>query len=200
MLIDGQGQYADRDKVLNLQATGHIEQASYENGIGYTRMNATPAYRVVNENVKRCVREIYFLNHAYFVIVDHVDLEKEGQVSWLLHAKHKMVLDNQSFRINGEKADMQGRFVYVSSGEMQLTQDDRFLDVDPSEIEGLSKEWHLTATTPKAASHRIVTLLVPMKRDDARYVSYFMDDQDHGVHVYFTDQGITQRVVVPKAY
>lgn len=83
---------------------------------------------------------------------------------------------------------------------MELTQHDQFLDVDKSEIEGLSGEWHFSATTRKAASHRIVTLLVPMKRDDVRFVSYFMDDQDHGVHVYFTDQGITQRVVVPKAY
>jgi len=64
----------------------------------------------------------------------------------------------------------------------------------------LSKEWHLTASTREARSHRIATLLVPIRHNESRYVSFFMDDQDHGVHIYFTDQGITRKVEVPKAY
>lgn len=85
---------------------------------------------------------------------------------------------------------MEGRFVYSSSGDMALSQNDQFTDVDPKEWEGLPGHWHLTASTQEAISHRIVTLLIPQKSGSRDYVSYFMDDQDHGVHVYFTNQGL----------
>lgn len=200
LLIDGLGQYGGRDKVLNLQATGRIEDSWYRDGIGYSRSDATEAYRVNVPYVQRCMREIYFLNRTYFVIVDYVDLEQPGRVTWLMHAMHKLELGRQMFKLRGERADLLGQYVYCSSGELTLSQDDRFTDVDPAEVEGLPGEWHLSAHTPIARSHRLVTLLVPMKKGENKYVSHFMDDQDHGVHLYFTDEGKTQRVEVQKAY
>ncbi|MNG30696.1 hypothetical protein D3C84_1163600 [compost metagenome] len=95
---------------------------------------------------------------------------------------------------------MDGRFVYSSSGEMSLSQHQSFTDVDPSEIEGLPPQWHLKATTKSARNHRIATLLVPIKHGEPKYVSYFMDDQGFDVHIYFTEDGVTHRVEVPKAY
>jgi hypothetical protein len=95
---------------------------------------------------------------------------------------------------------MDGRFVYCSSGELELTQHQGFTDVDPAEIEGLPLHWHLKATTKPARSHRIATLLVPIKHGEPKYVSYFMDDQGFDTHIYFTEDGVTQRVEVPKAY
>jgi hypothetical protein len=200
LLIDGQGQYAGLDKSLNLQAAGRVEEASFRGGIGYVRMDATEAYRVNIPYVKRCVREIYFVHSTYVVIVDAVDLEQPGQISWLMHTWNKMRLGRQRFRAAGEKAEMLGEFVYCSSGDLTLTQHDQFTDVDPEEFAGLPAQWHLEARTPKALGHRIVTLLVPMKKGEERFVSHFVDDQDHGVHIYFTDQGRTTRISVDKAY
>ncbi|MNI07784.1 hypothetical protein D3C73_607990 [compost metagenome] len=111
-----------------------------------------------------------------------------------------MTLKGQSFTVNGTKATMEGRFIYSSSGELTLTQSDEFADVEPSEIEGLPRHWHLSATTKQASSHRIAALLVPSKKGAPQYVSCFMDDQDHGIHLYFTDQGVTRKVEIPKAY
>ncbi|MNR41347.1 hypothetical protein D3C85_1597260 [compost metagenome] len=95
---------------------------------------------------------------------------------------------------------MDGRFVYCSSGELELSQHQSFTDIDQSEIEGLPPHYHLKATTQSACSHRIATLLVPIKHGEPKYVSYFMDDQGFDVHIYFTEDGITNRIEVPKAY
>lgn len=67
-------------------------------------------------------------------------------------------------------------------------------------MDGLDLHWQLQARTQSASRHRIAALLVPMRALESRYVPYFMDDQDHGVHLYFTDNGVTRKVDVPKAY
>ncbi|QJD83864.1 DUF4962 domain-containing protein [Cohnella herbarum] len=201
LLIDGQGQYAGTDKVKCKEASGCVEEASSRPGLAYVRMDATPAYRENAPQLKRYVREIHWLDDSYAVIVDSVDLDRPGRVAWLMHALDKMRLKGQSFRVVGAKAEMEGRFVYCSSGDLELSQHDRFTDVEPSEVEGLASHWHLSAETGLATSHRIVTLLVPMKKDANQYVSYFIDDQDHGIHLYFTDaNGSTRMVAVSKAY
>ncbi|OBZ13172.1 DUF4962 domain-containing protein [Bacillus sp. FJAT-26390] len=204
LLIDGTGQYAGNNKVECMEASGNIEEAYYSEaggGFGYTRMDATAAYKVNVPYLKRYMREIYFFNQSYVVIVDYVDLTQPAKLDWLMHTLNEMQLSGQTFRARGKAADMDGRFVYCSSGKMTLSQHDQFTDVDPSELEGLENQWHLSAGTNAAASHRIVTLLVPMKKGEEKYVSYFLDDQDHGVHIYFTNEdGITQKIEVSKAY
>ncbi|AJY75802.1 DUF4962 domain-containing protein [Paenibacillus beijingensis] len=201
ILVDGQGQYAGKDKVLCKEACGVVEEAYYRPGFGYARLNAKAAYKKNVPYLSRYIREIYFFNRTYAVIVDYVDLAQPGTVEWLFHTLYQMTLKGQSFRVNGVKAELEGRFVYNSSGDLALSQHDRFTDVDPAETEGLASQWHLHAATKPAASHRLVSLLVPMKKGERKYVSYFLDDQDHGVHIYFTnEQGITQKVEVQKAY
>jgi hypothetical protein len=200
ILIDGQGQYAGTDKVKNMAACGSVISTESREGFACTRMDATDAYRETVPYMKRYVREIYFMDNSYAVIVDLVDLAKPGRMDWLFHTLHPMTLKGQAFTVNGVKAQMEGRFVYSSSGDLSLSQHDRFTEVDPAEIEGLPNHWHLTAAAGEATSHRLVTLLVPRRSGESRYVSYFMDDQDHGVHLYFTDQGITRKIEVAKAY
>jgi hypothetical protein len=129
-----------------------------------------------------------------------VDLAQPGKVDWLFHTLYPMTLKGQTFLVNGVKAQMEGRFVYSSSGDLALTQDSGFAGADPAEWEGQPAHWHLTASTREAASHRIVTLLTPRKAGLQDYVSYFMDDQGHGVHLYFTYQGVSRRVEVAKPY
>lgn len=200
ILIDGKGQYAGTDKVLNMAARGNIETAEWRGDHGFVRADATAAYRENVPYLKRYVRETYFFNRSYFVIVDYVDLEQPGRIDWLFQTLREMKLKGQSFHVSGAKAELEGRFVYSSSGDLALTQAEGFADAEPSEIEGLPLHWHLQATTREARSHRLATLLVPMKKGESKYVSYFMDDQDHGVHLYFTDRGITKKVEVGKAY
>lgn len=67
-------------------------------------------------------------------------------------------------------------------------------------MEGLPAHWHLSAETPPAKSHRIAVLLVPMKKTEPKLVNFFLDDQDHGVHLYVTEHGVTKRIEILKAY
>jgi hypothetical protein len=194
LLIDGEGQYAGQDKLLCIEAQGQIESVENRDGIQYARAAATAAYHHTVPALKQYTREVYFMDGAYFVIVDQVVLHEAKTVQWLLHALHPFTLHDQRFSVAGERASLEGRFVYCSSGALMLTQDDRFTEVDASEIEGLPAQYHLTATTPPALQHRIVTLLLPLRAGEQRYVSTFIDDQGHGVRVYFVHEGVTRSV------
>jgi hypothetical protein len=200
ILIDGHGQYAGTNKILNMAASGTVEAVEMHKGYTYSRCDATAAYQEHAPYLQRYTRELYFFNESYMVVVDQIDLSQPGRVDWLFHTLYEMELHGQTFKLNGRKANMDGRFIYCSSGDLQLSQHNEFTGVDEAEIEGLAREWHLTATTREARSHRIVTLLVPLRKNEPKYVSYFMDDQDHGVHIYLTEEGITHRVKVSKAY
>ncbi|WP_020619087.1 DUF4962 domain-containing protein [Paenibacillus daejeonensis] len=201
LLIDGQGQYAGTNKALCMAAAGQVIEAGMRGANGYCRSDATAAYQEQVPYLKRYMREIYFVRQSYFVIIDSVDLDQPGRVDWLLQTLRPLELSGQTFRLQGERAELDGRFVYCSSGELALSQHEGFQGVAPEELDGLDRHWHLRAVTSQRRSHRIATLLVPMKRDQKRYVSYFMDDQDHGVHLYFTDElGVTEHIEVPKVY
>ncbi|BFH59690.1 DUF4962 domain-containing protein [Paenibacillus azoreducens] len=201
ILIDGRGQFADMNKALNIAAKGEVEDAFHLRDYSYVRMNPTQAYLEHVPYLKQYKREIYFVQNAYFVIVDSVDLEQPARIQWLFHTLYEMELRGQSFHVHGRKADMEGRFVFSSAGDLALTQSDEFTGVDPAEIEGLERHWHLRAETPAAASHRIATLLVPKRHSErGKYVSYFMDDQGFSYNLYFTDNGRTQKIEISKAF
>jgi hypothetical protein len=197
ILIDGQGQYAGGDKFLNIQATGEIRKVEDVVGVRYICGDATEAYRHTVPYVQRVQREIYFVCGSYFVIIDSVDLAQAGRVDWLLHSLYPIQLDHQTAQITGKHADLKVRMIYSSAGALTLTTTDRFEGVADAEYESLPRHHHLTATTPPATKHRIVTLLEPRRKDDPRYVSHFMDDQGYGVILYFMADGHTQRIAVP---
>lgn len=201
ILIDGKGQYAGDNKALCMEASGKVLKAESGKDYGYCRSDATAAYLEHVPYLNRYEREIYFFNGSYVVIVDYVDLSRPASVDWLMHTLYPMEVSEQAFRVNGLKADMDVRFVYSSSGLLSLRQHHDFKDVAADELVGLDDQWHMHASTRESASHRLVSLLVPMKKGESKYVSYFLDDQDHGVHVYFTnEEGKTQKIEVEKAY
>lgn len=200
LLIDGKGQYAGTNKVMQKAAQGQVEEVRDEEDYSYVRMNATAAYAIHVPYLKRIVREVYLVQDECIVIVDQVDLEQEAEVQWLFHTPYKMEINGQKFRTNGKLADMTGQFLYCSAGPLHLSQTDEYTGVDPKEIDGLEREWHLTACTKKAKQHRIVSLLVPFPKGQEKQISSFIDDQDHGLHVYVTHRGKTVRIEVPKAY
>lgn len=187
ILINGKGQYAEKDKAKALAATGKIVAAEERDDHIYICGDATPAYQSLSPEVTRAAREIYFVRNSYFVIVDKVDASEPVTVEWLLHANNPFELGKSSFRNTGERAGFYGQVVWSESGKPEITQKTEFTDVDPADYEGLPVSTCLTAKYPAATRHRIATLLVPYKLDAPKRVFNFMDDQGYDADLYFTD-------------
>jgi len=187
LLIDGRGQYADKDKQLAMRATGRIvEAAEYDDHL-YVCADATDAYACVNDTVERVQRELYLIHKQYIVIVDTVDLKSPAGVDWLLHTMNPMELSSKSFRYHGERAGFYGQFIWSEGGTPEIKQIEGFPEVDTSEVEGLHLHSHLQASFKPATRHRIAALIVPYPKDQPRRIFHFVDDQGYDCDLYFTD-------------
>ncbi|MEM5585583.1 DUF4962 domain-containing protein [Roseibium sp. AS2] len=201
ILIDGQGQYAGKDKAKAIRSAGRIVDAEDRGDHIFIRGDATAAYRTLNDDVTSVLRDVYFVNGAYFVIVDSIDARSPVAIDWLLHANAPMTLGDATFRYTGEKAGFYGQFLWSEAGSPQLGQETGFPGVDPAEFEGLPVSTCLKATFPKAVRHRVATLLVPYPLSAPRRVFSFLDDQGYDCDLYFTDSDDrTFKVVVPKTF
>ena len=199
ILINGKGQYADKDKAKAMAATGKILAAEQHEDHVYIKGDATAAYQSLSPEVTLAEREIYFVRGSYFVIVDKVDAETPVTVDWLLHANQPYDLGKTTFRNTGERAGFYGQVVWSEAGKPELTQETGFPGVDPSEYEGLPVSTCLHAQYPAATRHRIATVLVPYTLDDPQRIFHFMDDQGYDADLYFTDTDEnTFRVVMKK--
>lgn len=199
ILINGKGQYAGRDKSLQMQSTGKIITAEERDDHIYIKGDATNAYKLLSPEVKSVEREVYFVGDSYFVFVDSIDASEPVDIDWRLHANNAYDLGAASFRNTGEKAGFYGQVVWSEGGAPQLSQETAFAGVDMSEIDGLPVSTVLTAKFPKSNRHRIVTLLVPYPKDDPRRIFHFMDDQGYDADLYFTDADEnTFKIVVKK--
>ena len=187
ILINGKGQYADSDKARAMRATGQILTAEEREDHIYIKGDATEAYRSLSPEVTRAEREVYFVRDSYFVFVDSVDATEPVSVDWLLHANAPYELGNSSFRYVGKTAGFYGQFLWSEAGAPVMAQETGFPGIDPKEIEGLPESTCLHARFPKAARHRIVTLLVPYPIEEPRRVFHFLDDQGYDCNLYFTD-------------
>lgn len=187
ILINGEGQYAGKDKAIAMRSTGRIETAEEREDHVYLRGDATAAYQTLTPSVSSVVREIYFVRQQYLVVVDSVDAEEEVDIDWLLHANGPMTLGKNSFRYSGERAGFYGQVLWSEAGPPILDQVTGFSDVDPSDYEGLDISTCLHMQFPKAKRHRIATLLVPYPSDQPRRVFHFLDDQGYDCDLYFTD-------------
>lgn len=187
ILINGKGQYADKDKAKAMGATGQILAAEENEDHIYIKGDATAAYQSMSPEITRAEREVYFVRGSYFVIVDTVDAKTPVTLQWLLHANAPYELGKTSFRYNGETAGFYGQVVWSEAGKPKFTQDTGFPDVDPSEYEGLPVSTCLTAHYPASTRHRIATLLVPYRTAEPNRIFHFMDDQGYDADLYFTD-------------
>ena len=199
ILINGKGQYAEKDKSKAMAATGRILAAETHEDYYLIRGDATGAYQSLSPEVIRAEREIYFVRNSYFVIIDKVDAETPVTVDWLLHANNAYDLGKSSFRNTGNKAGFYGQVVWSEGGKPKISQDTGFADVDTADYEGLPVSTVLKAHYPAAKRHRIATLLVPYKLDAPKRIFNFMDDQGYDADLYFTDpEEHTFRVVMKK--
>ncbi len=199
IMINGKGQYAGRDKSLQMQSTGNILAAEEREDHIYIKGDATAAYQLLTPEVTSVEREIYFVRDSYFVIVDSIDASEPVDVDWRIHANNAFDLGATSFRNTGEKAGFYGQVIWSEGGAPEISQATEFAGVDMKEIEGLPVSTVLTAHYPKASRHRIVTLLVPYPKDDPRRIFHFMDDQGYDADLYFTDADEnTFKIIVKK--
>lgn len=187
ILINGKGQYADRDKSLAMRSTGEIILAEERDDHIYIKGNATAAYQHFNPQVTLVEREVYFVQNNYFIIVDSIDADEAVEIDWLLHANGPYTLGENSFRYSGERAGFYGQFLWSEGGKPELTQVEGFPGINPEEFAGLPVSTHLNARFPKAKRHRIATLLVPYRLEEPKRIFSFLDDQGYDCDLYFTD-------------
>lgn len=180
ILVNGVGQYAkfvetgQEVKRKQLEASGRIIDAGDNGQVLYAVADATQAYRETVPELKRYQREIYFVDGAYFVIRDVVELEKELPLQWLLHSLRPFECGDNQAVMHGEKADMRVEFL---TGGMHISQTDAFdAQIRPEETEGKPNQWHLCAQTAPAKQHEIVTLVIPEKRGEAKPVTVTKQD------------------------
>ena len=201
ILINGKGQYAGKDKSAAMRATGKIITCEERDDHIYIQGDATEAYRSLTPEVTQVLRDVYFVNNSFFVIVDAVDASEPVELDFLLHANAPMALGANTFRYTGKKAGFYGQFLWSEAGAATLTQETGFADVDPAEYKGLPESTCLHARFPKAIRHRIATLIVPYSLKDPQRVFSFLDDQGYDCDLYFTDADERSfKVTVPKTF
>ncbi|WP_417209095.1 DUF4962 domain-containing protein [Antarctobacter sp.] len=187
ILINGKGQYAEKDKAKAIAASGKILAAETREDHIYIKGDATAAYQSLSPEVTLAEREIYFVRNSYFVIVDKVDAETPVTLDWLLHANAPYDLGKTTFRYTGQRAGFYGQVVWSEAGKPVLTQETGFPNVDPADYDGLPVSTCLHAQYPASTRHRIATLLVPYRLDAPKRIFNFMDDQGYDADLYFTD-------------
>ena len=201
ILINGKGQYAGKDKAQAMQSTGKITIAEDRGDHIYFQGDATAAYQSLTPEVSKVLRDVYFVNNTYFVIVDSVDAETPVSIEFLLHANAPMSLGDTTFRYSGEQAGFYGQFLYSEAGSPVIDQITGFPDIDPKDYEGLAESTCLKAAFPKAVRQRVATLLVPYPMKAPRRIFSFLDDQGYDCDLYFTDaEERTFTVTVPKTF
>lgn len=201
ILIDGKGQYAGKDKALAMRSSGQILQAAEHDDHVYIQGDATSAYQTLTPEVNSVLRDVYFVNKSYFVVVDAIDASSPVAIDWLLHANAPMDLSATTFKYSGEKAGFYGQILWSEAGAPDLSQNTGFPDVDPADYEGLPVSTCLTVSYPKAIRHRIATLIVPYSMKKPQRIFSFLDDQGYDCDLYFTDaEDRSFKVVVPKTF
>ena len=192
LLIGGKGQYAGTDKARAKAASGRIINVR-ETPEGIVMVgDATAAYRSENPHVEKIHREIHVVGGndtgRYLVIVDHVALAEAAPVTWLLHCDGVLSSGGQTFRLTGQRAGLYGQFVTCTAGQPTVRVVEGFPGIDDAEITGLARHRHIAAETQPDRRISLVTLLVPYPLAEPRRILHFIDDQGHGVSVYFVDE------------
>lgn len=183
VLVDHTGQFADLHKTTKAEemngsaksqfdqliaAKGRIEVCEKREDAVYICGDAAAAFQKTVPYLKRNKRHVLFVREAFFVLIDEIELEQEGTVQWLLHGLTEFEIGANRFE---SLADGVGLEVVFAGNEMEITQTDRFGEVDEAEIRGMDRQWHVTASTAhRRKAHRIVTMLYPFCSDDRQKV------------------------------
>ena len=103
-------------------------------------------------------RHVLFVDDAFFVIVDEIELAEPDVIDFRLHALSPFTTGQNEAKMQGEKAGMRVLF----DQDMLMSQSDVFDGADPAEVERLPTQYHLCATTRHRTNHhRLVSVLYP---------------------------------------
>jgi hypothetical protein len=176
VLVDGIGQFAELRKTTKAEemngsaksqydqliaSNGKIEVCEKREDCVYLRGDATNAFAKTVPYLTKNKRHVLFVEEKFFVIIDEIELAKEGTVQWLLHGLHEFQIKENEF---GSMHNGVGLRVIFAGSDMQITQSSGFEGVDAAETEGLAPQWHVRASTTQARkSHRIVALVYPYR-------------------------------------
>ncbi len=196
LLINGQGQYDDLDKTIQLKATGNVQSVIETENCVQVIENATEAYKVALPGLKDYTREIRFVDDTYFILIDTVEMEEECSVDFLQHSLFEPKFDKNQVKIKGEKAELTSEFIYVSSGIERTEITQGFPNVNPAEFEGQPESWNFALHTGTAKKHMLITCLHPKKANDKKTIEVIADDQGHDFYFYFTNDGETYTLCI----
>lgn len=172
ILIDGVGQYAAQEKAKQLGAKGKVLSVVESTQFVHVKEDATQAYSETVPYLNSYIREIYFVDDAYFVVIDRVSLSQEGEVSYLLQSLYQPTIQENVVEIKGKKAKLQVDFPFVSTGVKDLSFHDQFTGVNPDELVGLDNHYHSTLTTQKGKDHLLISVLNPNKVSEDNKVTW----------------------------
>ena len=157
LLINGQGQI-NRDG----NRGGQIVRFESRPSICLVTGDATNCFAApVTHNVRHLLR----IKPGLIVVVDEVTASEPVEVSWLLHAKDRMVWDEITERLCVRRGDASMEVRLATTGALEISQTDAW-PMSPKEGYPTAsepepaKQWHLTAKTrEKAAARRILAVM-----------------------------------------
>lgn len=181
-LFGGKGQYAEnsssgfeghQDKYC-VDAGGNITDYNTDAQTPYVEGDATESYKFFNPDMESYKRKIWFVKGKLFVMRDRATLKSEQDLTWLLHTTYGTETANDSFRIVGEKANLDVSFINDSAKDITSIESvEGFGEVDPAEYKELEIHRHVESKFKAKKEHDILTLLVPSKKNGEKAnVSY----------------------------
>jgi hypothetical protein len=157
ILVDEQGQTPRRwDAKGELTA---FSAADSSDGYDYAEAEAAPAYL---ERMERFRRHVVHVRPGLFVMFDDLRAPQPARFQWLLHAYHRIDVDEASRILRVENAPAAMDVHLLLPERVTFSQTDRY-DPEPESTKGRwENTWHLTAgTVSPARAAQFLTVLVP---------------------------------------
>lgn len=187
VLVDGKSQM-----VQSLNAKGEIISFLHGKSFDYTAGEAAAAYGGLMD---RYIRHAVYVRPDLFVLFDDLKTPKPSSFSWLLHAYHKMDVDESGGYIGIDAKSATLDVNLWSSEGLTYVQTDEFA-VPLDEPMNKPDQWHLTATTDTPASDAyFLAVLAPGKGQERRSVEAEVIDGRSGSGVRIKDGDIETTVL-----
>ena len=188
ILIGGQGQYAGTDKVLAKSASGKVLSVDEQPNLITICTDNTAAYKSVNSDVVSALRDVYFVNNSYFLIVDRVSCSTPQTLQVRQQAEQPFVCSTKSMTTDAAKAGVEYSVAFSSTSLTGVTNADGFEDVNETDYDGLDMNYVGEFAFAPSLTHRVVTLVHPYRHGEKKSLYTFVDDQGFNLNVYVTDE------------
>jgi hypothetical protein len=188
LLINGEGQYAGKDKIKAKQSCGDVIDVTESDNLIEIITDSTPAYKIMNDTVESVKRYVYFVNDTYFLLVDAVECSKAASIQVRQHSEQPFQCSTKSMVSELTKAGIEYSVAYSSSLLTSVRSLEAFDGIPEAEYEGLPMNYVGEFEFAPAKTHRIVTLINPYRKGKKHSLYTFVDDQGFNLNVYVTDE------------